>query len=110
MLGSPIPSDIRFASPPTVEPDVPIGVATLSMKGVGQRPKKTSTSPTRSVGGRPASAPDELRRETQCEALAMGRGEDGRQGIVVPFGATDERFLDYLIDEAIRAWAANSKG
>lgn len=30
---------------------------------------------------------------------------------VIPFDATDERFLDYLIDEAVREWAAaNLKG
>lgn len=30
---------------------------------------------------------------------------------VVPFDTTDERFLDYMIDEAVRAWAlANLKG
>lgn len=37
--------------------------------------------------------------------------EPSRLETVIPFDDTDKHFLDYLIDEAIRAWAlANSKG
>jgi hypothetical protein len=35
--------------------------------------------------------------------------EAGRD--LLPFGAEDARFIDYLIDEAVRAWVAkNSQG
>lgn len=39
------------------------------------------------------------------------RAADDLDERVIPFDSRDERFLDYLIDEAIRAWAAaNLKG
>jgi hypothetical protein len=69
------------------------------------RRRESSTEPTASKGKRGTSSTAILSRRDACAS----RGETNDRAQVVPFNPADERFIDYLIDEAVRAWrAANS--